>query len=1001
MMRDEDARIPFAVIGILMIVLSTITAAYLLKMEASGVSTSLGDEREADLNDALACAKADIDSSLNVACIYAQSNVSEYPVINKSDTCPYPGDADAVNLARVKDITQRRLSEYLGANYAGNFVYGDCQVNASVSGDYADVRVEPVSMGLNRTWYAPLKCNDTYDTYYIVTVPVDIGVSKPGTAFNYSERYLSRTLVTSRYPLLESMTDEYEQRLNGTPLFTDLTAASFAYTWARGYCQYAFGEPMNIVDNNDLALMANAGVLLEQGYEYNSVDPVALAALAKNTYEYSKSTGDVINEDGFNDLNSYDFTNSSQSTLPAGTVSKQPKEYRFNIDDMVDAAYVDAINGSAYDNGQETRERGMLIKGSIDGAYTCRMHVAVTRTAADEVYDDTGKALISSTMFDPPSGLGVIARERWLVHSGPMQGNWTDEVTIDYIVDEYSILGAIHDDVASPYKPVTFEGFTDPNFANAVASYKSATDMDVVLFSRSNNGWSSDSRSIISQYNHWVENYTAYTLGRTSDLIKSDVGVTLDIGDYGSYQEMMDSAYAQMERQFLLNKSKYRDEQAYIQSNYYESCGAKAIDWVLIQYLFDIQCQLNYTVAQGSRDLNSTIDGQMSEYTDMNSTDLNNNARSSKNFLENEKLYIPFGLSMSLSSQPETSGNYTWKEGVKLAVDQRPNFLTAEVYVDNETGYSTRPLKLRNVCLFALPTDFVDTEQAASAVLDGIDAMAGTTEEMANATITAETTEIIHDVAQGARERIKSQIKDTLLSDITMEGDVTEGDIEQAVDEAFSKRSDGQIVGDLKNGTLQREIAKELGDRARVQAAKKLDAYVDQYAGYIETKTETMVIDAEQKAISATINACKEKIKGAFKDYMAEAASHAESQAIREALKRIPMGLPLLPPWGWWATMNVWYIDVQGQIPYLTVYDADTTPVPDPILGHKAIAYTRRQSVIKDDSGIVLGKNTPVKFHVETCAFIIVPPGEQGIGDKTGGWDEKSHGFVSDAEVNE
>jgi hypothetical protein len=97
----------------------------------------------------------------------------------------------------------------------------------------------------------------------------------------------------------------------------------------------------------------------------------------------------------------------------------------------------------------------------------------------------------------------------------------------------------------------------------------------------------------------------------------------------------------------------------------------------------------------------------------------------------------------------------------------------------------------------------------------------------------------------------------------------------------------------------------------------------------------------------------------------------------------------------------VWYIDVQGQIPYLTVYDADTTPVPDPILGHKAIAYTRRQSVIKDDSGIVLGKNTPVKFHVETCAFIIVPPGEQGIGDKTGGWDEKSHGFVSAAEVNE
>jgi hypothetical protein len=91
--------------------------------------------------------------------------------------------------------------------------------------------------------------------------------------------------------------------------------------------------------------------------------------------------------------------------------------------------------------------------------------------------------------------------------------------------------------------------------------------------------------------------------------------------------------------------------------------------------------------------------------------------------------------------------------------------------------------------------------------------------------------------------------------------------------------------------------------------------------------------------------------------------------------------------------MNVWYIEVQGEIPCLTVYDADITPVPDPLLGHKAIAYTRRHSVVKDGKGTVLGKNTPVRFNVETCTFIIVPPGEQGIGDKTGGWDEHSTGF--------
>ena len=381
MIADESARIPFAVIGILMIILSTITAVYLLKTESAGVTNTLDDERESQLNDALALAKADIDSSLNSACIYAQSEVGRSPVVNVSDTCPYPGDADAVNMARVKDLTLQRLSMYLHENYEGNFAYGDYRVSASAGDDYEDVTIEPVNMNITRLGFSLTPCKDQYDTYYIVTVPVNLSVSKPGTAFSYSETYASRTLVTSRYPLLENMTDEYEMRLNGTPLFVDLTAASYAYTWARGYGQYAFGEPMNIVDDRDLALMTNAGVLLEQGNEYNSVDPVALAALMKNTYESTQTTGEVVNEDKFSDLNNYNFTNASQSTLPGGAAAKEPEEYRFNIDDMVDAAYVSVINGSQYDNGQQISERGMLIKGSADGAYKCKMHVAVRRTS--------------------------------------------------------------------------------------------------------------------------------------------------------------------------------------------------------------------------------------------------------------------------------------------------------------------------------------------------------------------------------------------------------------------------------------------------------------------------------------------------------------------------------------------------------------------------------------------------------------------------------------------
>jgi hypothetical protein len=84
---------------------------------------------------------------------------------------------------------------------------------------------------------------------------------------------------------------------------------------------------------------------------------------------------------------------------------------------------------------------------------------------------------------------------------------------------------------------------------------------------------------------------------------------------------------------------------------------------------------------------------------------------------------------------------------------------------------------------------------------------------------------------------------------------------------------------------------------------------------------------------------------------------------------------------------------VQGEIPVFTVYDADAEPVPDPVFGGRAIAYTRRHEAIRDDQGHTIGMNEPVRFSLRTGTFILVPPGAQGVGDKTGGWDEKSQGF--------
>ncbi|HTX44472.1 MAG TPA: hypothetical protein VMC61_07045, partial [Methanocella sp.] len=323
--------------------------------------------------------------------------------------------------------------------------------------------------------------------------------------------------------------------------------------------------------------------------------------------------------------------------------------------------------------------------------------------------------------------------------------------------------------------------------------------------------------------------------------------------------------------------------------------------------------------------------------------------------------------------------------------------LGVEEYTDPETGYKVRPLKVRNVCLFALPTDFVDSAEATQAVLDGIDAISGTAYRLANDTIAAETTQVTKNVSEQAKRAIKDQINDALVHDDELQGQLTRDDVESSVNKAFDSRTPEQVVGDMKNGTLQEEISKDLAQKARSSAereiAKMADQYVDSYGDYIEGKAEEAILGAEEKALSYVVNVLKDEIKGAFEDYAAAAADKAEDAAVSSALKRIPMGLPLLPPYGWWATMNVWYVDIIGEIPYLAVYDTDNEPVPDAILGQRATVYVRRPMLDIRDGGETFGNNEPVRFHQQTCTFIIVPPGEQGIGDKLGGWEEKSPGF--------
>jgi hypothetical protein len=623
MLEDEDARVPFAVIGVLLVVISTIITVYLMGMESAGISRGIGDDRDRDINKALTLAISDISSALSYAGLSAEAGAGRAPVVNVSG---HDGvSPEDIEKERLKSLTYRQLSKYLESNYNGTFAYGDYSVCASVIGDYRSVSIIPDNMTLYRNFDHPVvSCEKDYTAYYSMEVPVRITVSKAGSNDTICEDTAIRSLIAARYPLLKTMTGEYERRLNGTPMFLDLTAASFAYTWARGYTQYAIGTPLNIMDNSQLELIANGAVLMEQGFEYNSVDPLALADLAYRCYGNAARPSEI---------NDYDIVNNSKDELPQND-TRPPEKYSFDIGEIVDRA-CDNVSFGGYS------------QCTFEGAYTTRMYVDIRRDR--DYYPRVNMTCTVEESADtepvpPAAGEWRLLTRTFRVCRDNSDGKgYADRVTVTYVIPEYSallyfgagkyktssadmgdpVLAGSSNDVASPYSVYTYEKdlgfgrkvFTDDNFLNVIKCYEDSFDLsdgqgnfeqalaDVIA---DRDGWQARVPAAFGdQYREfvcgpgnrhpiWVEIETDYELSDLGKTIKKEIVVDIDSMSYGgSPAAMAQAAYRELDRMYCDRYDRYLDRQSYfgMPDSYgrpmYRSCGTKAIFRIREAFLED------------------------------------------------------------------------------------------------------------------------------------------------------------------------------------------------------------------------------------------------------------------------------------------------------------------------------------------------------------------------------------------------------------------------------
>lgn len=139
----------------------------------------------------------------------------------------------------------------------------------------------------------------------------------------------------------------------------------------------------------------------------------------------------------------------------------------------------------------------------------------------------------------------------------------------------------------------------------------------------------------------------------------------------------------------------------------------------------------------------------------------------------------------------------------------------------------------------------------------------------------------------------------------------------------------------------------------------------------------------------------RQQTREAVKRGVSNATELAKQRWANDALGSVPAGLPVAPvPGYWYATINVWDVTVRGRYARFTVR-ARTGGPTDP---DAAVAYTRDGAVVRfdtDDDGERerLGWNDPVDFEQRTAVVVAVPPNGNGVGDVDGNADERSAGW--------
>lgn len=354
-----DARVPFAVVGIFLLIVSSFTSAVVMSLERNTLE-SLASDISVDsesVNLLLKSFDLQLSQVIDTAGMKAMAEVGSSPVIEMVNP-----EVNTLDLGLTcKEINKNRILQTI-LEEVNLFVDSFCQNECFRRGDFAvnvivdeqskvaltnrnQLNIETIKMMLHRPCIPILGPDPKkeFPIYWRVSVPLNISVVSFSDGrcneILRKEMTVSAT-INSRYPLLEALVEEFAwcidavDNQNGiSQLWSTLTLFSNVYSLARGYLHYSSSKPINVVDNDHLSVLTNAALLLECAQVFGSIDPLAATDfIVEGVDALKRSSSEQISEDEYvEQFNSFESMASLFSVFDYISLSSNPSDDESSI----------------------------------------------------------------------------------------------------------------------------------------------------------------------------------------------------------------------------------------------------------------------------------------------------------------------------------------------------------------------------------------------------------------------------------------------------------------------------------------------------------------------------------------------------------------------------------------------------------------------------------------------------------------------------------------------